>query len=100
MIHYDPLPTPADCSFTSIQAALLQIGEAARHVSSDVWVSSAWPAEDVKALQDLLDKENCLANRVRVDKFIRPHEWYVECGNGERVGSSPPEPAQHIVSTP
>lgn len=90
MIQYNPLPTPADCSLTSIQAALLQIGEAARHVSSDVWVSSVWPPEDVKALQDLLTKENCLANRVRIDHFIRPHEWYVECGSGERVGSNPP----------
>lgn len=88
MIVYDPLPTSADCCFVAIQAALIQIGEEAKHVSSDVFVSSAWTDVDVKAMQDLLWKENCLANRVRKDVHLQPFEWYVECC-GIRVGSNP-----------
>lgn len=89
MRNYDPLPTPADCSCISVQAALRQIGEQATRVSSDVYVSTAWTHADVKSFCDFLVRENCFANRVRKDADLRPFEWYVECC-GTCVGSNPP----------
>lgn len=87
-IQYDPLPTPADCSVVAIQAALLQLGEIAKYVSSDVFVSESWTDEDVESLNHVLEVENCLANRVRKSKWLKPFEWYVECC-GNRVGCNP-----------
>lgn len=89
MNFYKPLPTPADCSLTTIKAALELLGDVAKHVSSDVWVSSAWPDSDKEALQKALNEEGSLANRVRTDKHLAAHEWYVECC-GACAGSNPP----------
>lgn len=88
MTFYRPLPIPADCSVVTIKAALEMLGEQAAHVSSDVWVSRAWPDVDKEALAEALIKEGCLANRVRTDRHLDPHEWYVECC-GDCVGSNP-----------
>lgn len=87
--QYDPLPTSADCAVATIEWALNQIGEEAKHVSSDVYVSDRWTPDAVSELQTDLQERNCLANRVRVDHNLRPFEWYVECC-GKRVGSNPP----------
>jgi hypothetical protein len=70
-------------------AALDQIGDEAKRVSSDVYVSAAWPPEDMVRMQAYLQEQNCLANRVRKDSRLKPFEWYVECC-GKRVGSDPP----------
>lgn len=87
-INYDPLPVPADCSVSTIQWALKQIGEDAKHVSSDVYVSNRWSVDDVRGLQTALEEQGSLANRVRIDPNLRPYEWYVECC-GSRVGCNP-----------
>jgi hypothetical protein len=86
--NYEPLPTSADCCVVTIEAALNQIGEEAKRVSSDVYISNCgiWQAHD---LQAILQERDCLANRVKVDDNLRPFEWYVECC-GTRVGSNPP----------
>lgn len=90
-VNYEPLSTCADCCFASIEAALSQIGEEAKHVSSDVYVSDKWSPEDVRKFRDYLLEQGCLANRVRIDRNLRPFEWYVECC-GTRVGCNPPCP--------
>lgn len=88
--QYDPLlPISADCTVATIEAALDQIGEEAKRVSSDVFVSDRWTEEDVRRLKSALQERNCLANRVGIDRNLRPFEWYVECC-GTRVGSNPP----------
>ena len=87
---YDPLlPITADCCVSTIEAALNQIGEEAKHVSSDVYVSDRWTPDEIAGLQAALQERNFLANRVRIDRDLRPFEWYVECA-GTCVGSNPP----------
>lgn len=87
--QYEPLPTSADCCVATIEWALKLIGEEAKHVSSDVYVSDKRTPEYVSNLNSDLQEINSLANRVRIDRNLRPFEWYVECC-GIRVGSNPP----------
>lgn len=88
-VNYHSLPIPADCSVATIEWALKQIGEEAKHISSDVYVSSRWTPVDIQALKTDLQGSNSLANRIRIDRNLRPFEWYVECC-GTCVGSNPP----------
>lgn len=87
--NYRQLTIPCDCCVATIEEALRQIGEEAKHVSSDVYVSDRWTPEDVSKLTAALQEYNSLANRVRIDRRLKPFEWYVECC-GKCVGSNPP----------
>jgi hypothetical protein len=86
-VQYKPLSVPSDCCVVSIEEALYQIGEEAKHVSSDVHVSDRWTPAAISELKSAL--RDSLANRVSVDRRLKPSEWYVECC-GTRVGSNPP----------
>ena len=95
-IQYDQLPTPSDLGVVSLEAAVEQLQPTC---SCDLWVSSElatpekWPEGNVKSLAEKVLEwfgPNFIVNRIRIERSLAPHEWFVECGDGRRVGSMAP----------
>lgn len=86
---YEPLPISCDLCIAAIEAAVAQLGRP--QVSSDLYVSPEL-ADDGFA-QQVLDgaPANLYVNRLRVSPMLAKHEWFIESGEGRRVGCRPPE---------
>jgi hypothetical protein len=87
--QYDPLPIPCDLCVVAVESAITQMGDP--EVSSDLYVSRQLAADGTadRVLAALPEKLH--VNRLRVRSELKPHEWFVECATGDRVGSSPAE---------
>lgn len=87
--NYEPLPISIDLCIAAVEAAIAQMGHP--HVSSDLYVSPEL-AHDGFA-QQVLDgvPANLYVNRLRVNPMLAKHEWFIESGEGRRVGCRPPE---------
>jgi hypothetical protein len=85
--HYDPLSTPCDLCIVAVEAAIAQMGNP--EVSSDLYVSEVLATDGwaERLLGELPQRLH--VTRLRVRSELKPHEWFVECATGDRVGSNP-----------
>jgi hypothetical protein len=88
-IKYDPLPTSCDLCGPAIEWALERLGWP--QIDSTLYVSPKLSASGIS--HDWIDDlpASWLVSRVRVEPSLRPHEWFIETGDGRMIGSAPPE---------
>jgi len=86
-IQYDTLPISADLCAASLAWAVEQLKP--NGVSCDLWVSQIYWEDNIGALALQYCPKDYIVSRVRVEQSLRTHEWFLECGDGRRVGSNP-----------
>jgi len=88
-IQYDHLPIAADLCAASLAWAVEQLDP--HGVSCDLWVSRIYFEDNIGQLTLRHVPADYIVNRVRMEPSLRTHEWFIECGDGRRVGSAPAE---------
>ena len=88
-IQYDHLPIATDLCAASLAWAVEQLNP--QGVSCDLWVSRIYAEDNIGGLVLGNLPKDYIVNRVRMEPSLRRHEWFIECGDGRRVGSAPAE---------
>jgi hypothetical protein len=90
-ITYRHLPVECDLCVAAVEWAVSLLPH--QEVSCDLWVSRSLASDNDNVARNVLDLlgPNHIVNRLRFESSLRPNEWFIESGDGNRVGSAPPE---------